>query len=332
MKRNEVLSIIQELKLTEYQTEMLVRNILDILSLNKDAENTYPRSCPNCFSKEHKFIKKGVNTGKQRYQCKGCMSVFVWDVNKLTYNSKVSMDKWQVLIHDTLCLVPLLKTAAKLDLSENTVFRMRHKFLLVLEDLVEDDVLSGVIECDETYILESSKGTKVHDRKPRKRQTPSTKRGLSNEQICVLVATNRLGKEICRVIDRGKPKSENITTNLEHVIKDESVMITDKLSSYNEIVTIKACIHYTLSSYKEYNNLLHLNTVNSIHSKLSNMIQQFRGVATKYLNRYCALLLFIRKFMQMDDGEMMEIMIRNLKDSNKYCKSINLRNDYLVTV
>ena len=72
--------------------------------------------------------------------------------------------------------------------------------------------------------------------------------------------------------------------------------------------------------------------MNSIHSKLSKMIQQFRGVATKYLNRYCALLLFIRKFTQMDDGEMMEIMIRNLKDSNKYCKSVNLRNDYLVTV
>ncbi|HZJ86820.1 MAG TPA: IS1595 family transposase [Erysipelothrix sp.] len=332
MKRNEVLTIVEELKLTEYQTEMLVRHILDILNLNKDAENTYPESCPNCFSKEHTFIKKGVNTGKQRYQCKGCMSVFVWDVNKLTYNSKVSMDKWHILIHDTLCLLPLLKTSANLNLSENTVFRMRHKFLLVLEDLIEDDVLSGVIECDETYILESSKGTKVHDRKPRKRQTPSTKRGLSNEQICVLVATNRLGKEVCRVIDRGKPKSENITTNLEHNIKDQSVVITDKLRSYNELITIKACVHYTLSSHKEYNNLLHLNTVNSIHSKLSKMIQQFRGVATKYLNRYCALLLFIRKFMQMDDGEMMEIMIRKLKKSNHYCKSTLLRNENIVTV
>ena len=53
MKRNEVLKIVQELKLTEYQTEMLVRNVLDILSLNKDAENTYP----NCNSNLSTFSK-----------------------------------------------------------------------------------------------------------------------------------------------------------------------------------------------------------------------------------------------------------------------------------
>ena len=50
MKKNEVLKIIQELKLTEYQTEMLVRNVLDILNLNKDAENTYLNAQLNYYS------------------------------------------------------------------------------------------------------------------------------------------------------------------------------------------------------------------------------------------------------------------------------------------
>ena len=80
------------------------------------------------------------------------MSVFVWDVNKLTYNSKVTRDKWNVVISDSLSLVSLLKTASKVDLSDKTIFRMRHKFLLVLEDLIGDNLFSDVIVCDETYM------------------------------------------------------------------------------------------------------------------------------------------------------------------------------------
>ena len=332
MKKSEILSVIQVLKLTEYQTEKLVMDILDILSLNEATISTYPENCPSCFSEDSKFIKKGINSGKQRYQCKECMSVFVWDVNKLTYNSKVTRDKWNVVISDSLSLVSLLKTASKVDLSDKTIFRMRHKFLLVLEDLIADNLLSGVIECDETYIIESSKGTKSVDRSPRKRQTPATKRGLSNEQICVIVATNRNGTEYARAIDKGKPTSDSITTNLEHHIEDKSVMITDKLASYNEIITLKACTYYTLSTYKKYDNLLHLNTVNGIHRKLKEMIRFYRGVATKYLNRYCALLVFLRNFMQMDDLEMMAIMSSKLRLSNHYCKSLYLNRESLVCV
>lgn len=90
-------------------------------------------------------------------------------------------------------------------------------------------------------------------------------------------------------------------------------MITYGLASYNNIVSVKECTHYTLSSYKEYDKLLHLNTVNSIHSIFKRMIAQYRGVATKHLNRYCALLVFIRKYAQMDDNEMMQMLKVNIR-------------------
>ena len=90
-------------------------------------------------------------------------------------NSKASRDKWIIVIFDTLSLVSLLKTAAKVDLSENTIFRMIHKFLLVLEELIAENILPGVIECDETHVLKSLKGTKPIDRSSRKRQTPNNK-------------------------------------------------------------------------------------------------------------------------------------------------------------
>ena len=91
---------------------------------------------------------------------------------------------------------------------------------------------------------------------------------MSYEQICVIVATKRNGTEYTLVIDKGKPTSDNITTNPKHHIEEKSIMITDTLASYNEIITLKTCTHYMLSIHNKHDNLLHLKTVNGIHSNL----------------------------------------------------------------
>lgn len=332
MKNDQLKSIIQDLGLTDYQTEKLIREVKDILNLNEKNKCKKPIECPNCTDSDPKFIKKGINSGKQRYQCKSCESVFVWDINRLTYNSRVQQDKWNILIQDTLSLEPLLVTARKTDLSERTIFRMRHKFLLLLEKLISTSELDGVIECDETFVLESRKGTKPNDRKSRKRRGCASKRGLSDEQICVVVATNRQGAEFASVIDTGKPSADAITRGLDHHISEGSVMITDHLTSYNDLVESKKCKHYTLSDYTQYNKLLHMNTVNSIHSIFKGMIRQFRGVATKYLNRYCALLIFVREFAQMDDNEMMSLMRDKIRNVDIFCKIDKINYTDLVLV
>ena len=102
----------------------------------------------------------------------------------------MNQDKWNILIQDTLSLEPLLVTARKTDLSERTMFRMKHKFLLLLEKLVSTSELDGVIECDETFVLESRKGTKPNDRKAEKDEVvlqresyPMSKFVLSSQQI-----------------------------------------------------------------------------------------------------------------------------------------------------
>ena len=53
-----------------------------------------------------------------------------------------------------------------------------HKFLTLLEHYLkeEDQILSGTIEFDETYLLESQKGKKTENRKARHRGEPSSLR------------------------------------------------------------------------------------------------------------------------------------------------------------
>ena len=64
------------------------------------------------------------------------------------------------------------KTAETLDLAHSTVFHMRHKILHCVEQAIVNapNLLEGVCEADETYVLESVKERKIHEdyhRKPR---------------------------------------------------------------------------------------------------------------------------------------------------------------------
>ena len=85
-------------------------------------------------------------------------------------------------------MVPIHKTAARLNCSIKCVFQNRHKFFSMPGKYLETEKiqLSGTIECDETYVLESSKGSSLKHRKARHRGEPSKFRGISHEQICSL--------------------------------------------------------------------------------------------------------------------------------------------------
>ena len=80
------------------------------------------------------------------------------------------------------------KTAERCDVDYTTAFRWRHRFLEALS-LDKPKNLSGIVEGDETFILESFKGKRSGiPRASRKRGGKAAKRGLCAEQIPVIVA------------------------------------------------------------------------------------------------------------------------------------------------
>ena len=75
---------------------------------------------------------------------------------------------------------------------------MRHKLLIALEDRNnrEPISLSDVCELDETYVLESLKGTKIPDdywRRDRRHGAKVIKSGISKEYVCYCTAVQRDG-------------------------------------------------------------------------------------------------------------------------------------------
>lgn len=276
--------------LTPYQVSELSKMTLKYLALNVELQETRPDRCPKCGAEGTVLIKKGFSRGKQRYQCKCCGRKFTYDTMQVTSYSHQSADTWIVALEDTLAMLPLDDTANKLGIAHSTAFHMRHKLLVYLESIAEaQEPLSALIEADETYVPESQKGVKVMHREPRLHGEGASKRGISKEQLCVCVATDRDYHVVARSVNRARPSSVDIELALEAHIDDSSVIMCDGAQSYNGLVEHTHSKKVELISHESYDKVYHLNTVNSLHSRFKDMMRQYRGVSTKYLNRYAAL-------------------------------------------
>lgn len=80
----------------------------------------------------------------------------------------------------------------------------------------------GIVEIDETYFLYSEKGQrKIKGRKPRKRGGSAKKRGISNEQVCVLAARDRDKTTVSQILGMGrltKDQLKNAIVHLKHML------------------------------------------------------------------------------------------------------------------
>lgn len=331
MKQSELLK--KYSGLTDRQKERINRELDDLLAVNKNLKDSKPKECPHCLKKT-KMIKKGKECGKQRYQCQTCAKYFTYDSHTIMSNLKITEEEFIEICKDTLNLVPIKQTAARMDRTIQTVFNNRHKFLALLEELLqhENTVLSGTIEIDETYELESSKGITPINRKARKRGEPSRYRGISHEQVCIVTSTDRQGHEIFKAVGYGKPASKIITKNYQNFIAEKSVIYTDGAFSYDQLSESTRCKLVNLKSYKYYNKVEHLNNVNNIHSMIKRTFAYYRGISTKYINRYMSLFTVMRRYLEMDNNEKVELLIKSIKTFHCNITINSLKISHLFTI
>ena len=301
------------LKLNPYQVEHISAQVIKYLNLNEELKDTHPTECPCCGSSDARFIKRGKQAGKQRYQCSACGSRFAYDAKQITAHSHQSIDSWVKLIEDTLSFKSLDETAKTIGVCHETAFNMRHKLLAFLESMVnEGEVLDDLVEADETYVIESQKGVKCEDRKPRRHGEGASKRGLSNEQYCVCVATDRQNHMFATCVNRAKPSGDDIVNALSTHIAPQSVLLCDGSNAYNKLTALLQCKKVELQGHESYDRVYHLNTVNNQHSRIKDMLKKFRGVASKYLNRYLALFSVVVSYAKASVAESSDNLRRSL--------------------
>jgi transposase-like protein len=139
--------------------------------------------CPHCDADE--IRPWGKAGGKPRYRCKACQKTF----NPLTGTPLAGLhhqDRWRDQAQALIAGEAIAQAAKRCKVAYTTAFRWRPRFLCAL-NFDKPPHLSGIVEADETFILESFKGKRAGlPRAARKRGGKAAKRGLSAEQIPVM--------------------------------------------------------------------------------------------------------------------------------------------------
>ncbi len=239
------------------------------------------RQCPHCGTLG--AISRGKARGLRRYQCKGCNKTF----NAATGTPLSGLhrkDKW--LAFGT-CLsdgLTVRASAERCKFAVNTAFRWRHRFLTT--DNPNARKLTGIVEVDETYVLQSQKGERNLERKARRRGGTASKRGLSDEQVPVLVAADRSGTTVSAVLPA--VNADTLQSAIEPVVDDDIVLVTDGHRAYPPCAAALGVRHeaLNLSGGERVRDAFHIQTVNNRHSQLKDFLRRYRGVATRYLDNY----------------------------------------------
>jgi ISXO2-like transposase domain len=183
--------------------------------------------------------------------------------------------------------VSISKAAKRCDVHYTTAFRWRHRFLASLSG-DKPKTLSGIVEGDETFILESFKGRRSGiPRAARKRGGKPAKCGISAEQIPVLVARDRDGATTDAVLP--KLNRLSITAALGGVITRADEFCCDggsAIVAFARKAGIPTHILPVPGKPNPHAPDFHINNVNAYHGRLKEWLRRFHGVATKNLPNY----------------------------------------------
>ncbi|WP_377889189.1 IS1595 family transposase [Alkalihalobacillus sp. R86527] len=231
---------------------------------------------------------------RQRYRCKDCKKTFTDVTNTPLYRTHLP-HKWLDFVECMIEGYSLRKSSELLEVHYVTLFYWRHKLLSSLKGM-DFEQFQGIVEMDETYFLYSEKGKrKLEGRKPRERGGSSKKRGISNEQVCVLVARDRQKQTFSRVVCQGRIVKSRLNEVVGSKLTATNVLCTDAWRAFMTYAKEKGLEHYRFKSdgKERVKGVFHIQNVNSYHSRLKTWIRRFNGVASKYLDHYLIWFLFL---------------------------------------
>lgn len=268
---------------------------IDIETLNSQLRERRFRkglACPHCES--DKIVRNGHQNGQQKYKCNACRKNYS-DRTHTPMRGVHDPEKWFVFIEHLLLGYSLRRSAKILHKAVSTLWTWRHKILEALKRL-EGPVLEGIGETDETYIRANEKGNRhIKGRSPRKRGTPASKRGLSFEQVCVLVVRDRNGSTLCQVAGQGNLSKVKAGKVLDGKLDNVTTLCSDASLTWKAYTKDSGIKHVVLNQSKKtrVKGIHHIQNVNACHSRLKDWIRDFRGVASKYLDNYLVLFRFV---------------------------------------
>jgi transposase-like protein len=242
------------------------------------------RPCPRCgHPKSHRC---GQASGLQRFRCLGCRRSY----NALTGTPLARLRKKECWLPYLQCVLEsrTVRDAARVvGVYRTTSFRWRHRFVPgAMRD--RPARLTAIVEADETFRLESQKGSRHLNRKPRKRGGVAKQRGINSEHDCLLVARDRTGQTLDFHTGRGPVAADKLHECLKPVLPADVLLISDSAASYRRFAQEAGITHEAVNAKagERARGAIHIQNVNAWHSRFKSWLVRFRGVASRYLINY----------------------------------------------
>lgn len=285
-------------------------------------------NCPHC--KSEAIVGYGKYRDSKRYKCKSCSKTF----NDLTGTSVSHIKKKKEWEQYLSCLsegLSLRAAAARIRISYRTSFLWRHKIIGSFHE-VGCSKLDGIVEGDETFFLYSEKGNKnIKDRAPRHRGGKASKAGINDEQVAVMVASDRHKHSIVEVAGRSRVTAEKIQKSIGKWIPEDVVALcSDSHKSYEKFAKDRTLKHITINASKGQHvkdKVYHIQNVNSMHHFLKDWMRRFNGVASKYLQNYMNWFR-IQKTM---NGNINNYLKLALTSNSSFVSANNLSTQYVIS-
>ena len=188
------------------------------------------------------------------------------------------------------------------------------KLFLTLENSQKDVVLSGTVWLDETYYSLMLRD-RIRDEKG------NLLRGLSRNQICIGVATNK-EQTLCFVEGFGKPSQKRSYNTSKDHIASGSALIHNKGKTHKKLVEklkLKS-ISYSSVKLKGLADIENpLDPVNRIHCLLKMFLNAHSGFCREEIQDYLNLYSFVIN-APSDHLEKVEIIINSVFENPKSLK------------
>lgn len=234
--------------------------------------------CPYCKSDNSTPMPK-----ERRYHCNNCNTSYSVTVGTIFHHTHLPLQKWFLAISIILNAkkgISARQLGRDLNANKDTAWRMAMKIRNAMTQHAQRELLTGIVEADETFI----------GGKPRKGNTPKgsgNKRGRGTKKTPVVGLAERNGKVKAQVF---RNKSLNIK-NLNALVRrnvniNNATLYTDEYKGYLGIK--KFMPHETVDHTVWYvNGNVSTNTIESFWALLKRgVVGQYHKVSDRYLPKY----------------------------------------------
>lgn len=234
--------------------------------------------CPYCKSQNSTPIPK-----EYRHHCNSCNTTYSVTVGTIFHHTHLPLQKWFLavsLILNAKKGISARQLARDLEVNKNTAWRISMKIRDAMLNRDSRELLTGVVEVDETFLGGKPRRGDKNNKKP-------LKRGRGTKKTSVVGLAERGGNVKAEIFKKDKLKAKNLSSLVrKNVDIYNTVLMTDEYKGY---LGIKHFMPHKVINHQHWyvNGDIHTNSIESFWALLKRgMIGQFHKVSLKYLPRY----------------------------------------------